>query len=129
MGGAGTQDGGDDLSCLAVADAQRVVHVLAGGAVIPTPLLRAVRGVVGAVQVEHDARRHAVPLALAQIDLAQRLGQPVAVPRRERALQAREGRLAGQVGVRVGQPAAAGDGQHPYRYQIGAPLSLMNNPG
>jgi hypothetical protein len=95
VGGARAQDGGDELAGLPVEDEQRVVHVLPVIPMIGAPLLLPMRRVVGAVQVEDDVRRHAVALALAQIDLPQRLGQPVAIPRREAVLPARQRRLAG----------------------------------
>ena len=89
---------------LAVEDEQGVVHVLPVVAVVGAPFLLPMRRIVRAVQIEHDVRRHALPFPLRQVDRAQGLGQAVAVPRRERILEAREGRLAGQVGV--GLPAS-----------------------
>ena len=106
VGVARAQDGGDELVGVAVEDQQRVVHVLAVVAVVGGPLLLAVGRVVGPVQVEQDPRGRPAPLPLPEVDRAQGHGQAVAGRRPHRVLQAREGRLAGQVGPRLRQPAA-----------------------
>ena len=100
---ARAQDGGDELVGVAVEDEQGVVHVLAVVAVVAAALLLAVRRVVGAVQVEQHVGRDASRRALAflQVDRHQRLGQAVAGAAVDRVLQAREGRLTGQVGARL----------------------------
>jgi hypothetical protein len=106
VGVAGAQHRGDDLPRLAIEDQQRMVHVLPKVAVVGAPVLLAMGRIVGAIEVEHDPPRDSRPLALVQVDRSQRLGQPVAVPGRQRVLEAREGWLAGQVGVALGQPPA-----------------------
>ena len=83
-----------------------MVHVLAIVAVVGGPFLRAMGRVVGPIQVEQDALRHAVAATLLQIGLRQGERQAVAGAAGDRVLQAGERRLAGQVGVAGGQAPA-----------------------
>ena len=99
------QHGRDELARVPIEDQQRVVHVLAVVAVVGPPLLLPMGRIVRAVQIQQDVGGHARLLPLAQVDLPQRLGQPVAVPSGEAVLQAGEGGLAGQVGIALRQPA------------------------
>ena len=105
-GVARAQDRRDELAGVAAEDEQREVHVLAEEAVVGRPLLPAVGRVVGPVEVEHDPLGDAVAPPLAQVDRAQRQGQPVAGAPVDGVLQARERRLAGQVRPALGQAAA-----------------------
>jgi hypothetical protein len=63
------------------------------------PFLLAMGGIVGAVEVEHDVVRRAIPLSLLQVELHQRAGQPVAGFGIHGVLQPGEGGLAGQIGL------------------------------
>jgi hypothetical protein len=84
-----------------------VVHVLAVVAVVGRPLLIAVRGIIGAVEVEHQPVGSAVPLSLAQVGLDEGFGEAIAAVSVHRVFQAREGRLAGQiVGIGLRQTPA-----------------------
>ena len=86
-----------------------MVHVLAVVAVITAPLLLAVRRIVGAVQIEQQVRLPATadPLAFAQVDAEQRMGQAVAGAAVDGILQAGESGLTGQIRARVvGIPTA-----------------------
>ncbi len=56
------------------------------------------QGTIGAIQIEEHVVGHAVALAVVEIDGDQRLGQAVTAPAVDGVLQAREGRLAGQIG-------------------------------
>ncbi len=100
-----TQHGRDELVRLAVEDEQRVVHVLAVVPVVGAAFLLPVGRIIRAVEVEHDVGGHAVPLPLAQVDLPQGQGQAVAALAIDGVLQARQRRLAGQVGPGLGQAA------------------------
>src|ERR1035437_3141573 len=73
------------------------IQVLAVVAVVSRPLLLAVRGVVGAVDVQQDVRRWTILLSLLQVHRQQRVRQVAAGPAVHRVLQAREGGLAGQL--------------------------------
>ena len=63
---------------VAVVDHQWMVHVLAKGAVIVATLLGAMVSIGRPVQIQADARRDAVALAFAQIEIDQRNRQPIA---------------------------------------------------
>jgi hypothetical protein len=105
VGIAGAQHGGDELAGVAVEDQQRVIHVLAEVAVVGRAFLLAVGGIIGAVTVQQDVLRHAITCPLAEVDLKERPGQPVAGPRIDSVLQAREGGLTGEVRGTVRQAA------------------------
>lgn len=64
-----SEHGGDELASVAVEEQQREVLVLPEIAVIGGLFLGAMRRVVGAVQVEHQVRRHPSAFPLAQVDL------------------------------------------------------------
>jgi hypothetical protein len=104
MTGPGTEHRGDELAGIAIEDQERVEHVLLVIAVVSDALLVAVRGVIGAIEVEDDALRDPVLSPLLQIELHECHGQAVAGFDVDSILQAREGGLAGEIG-RVGQAA------------------------
>ena len=81
------QDRRDELGGLTVEHQQGMVHVLAVVAVVGTPFLLSVRGIVRAVQVQHDMRRHPVPFPLAQVEFPQGHGQALAALAIDRVLQ------------------------------------------
>jgi len=85
---------------------QGVVHMLAIVAVVGRPLLFPVRGVVGAVDVQDDVCGTAVALTRAQGHAEQGVGQSPAGVAPHRILEARQRRLAGEVLVALGSPAA-----------------------
>jgi hypothetical protein len=101
--GPGTQDGRDELVGVPIEDKQRMVHVLPVVAMVGRTFLLAVSGVIGAVHVEQNVYRRSAGLVLTdllpllQIDAAERDGELIASACGHGILQAREGRLAGQV--------------------------------
>jgi hypothetical protein len=103
---AAAQDGRHELARVAVEDQQRVVHVLAEGAVVGGALLLAVDRVIRPVEVEEEALRDAVAAPLRGVDGEERHGQAVAGLAVGGVLQPRHGRLAGQVGAGLRQAAA-----------------------
>jgi hypothetical protein len=79
--------------------------VLAVVAVVRHPLLLAVGRIVGPVQVQQDAGGRTGPPALADVQVRQRLGQPLDGMAVDRVLQPGERRLARQ--VRLGSLAGS----------------------
>ena len=61
------------------------------------PFLFAMRRIVGAIQIEDDARRDAVPLPFLQVEVDQRHRQAVARLVVHGILQSRERRLTGEI--------------------------------
>jgi len=102
---AGAPQGDDALVGLAVEDEQGMVHMRAIVAVVGGPLLRPVRRVVGAVDVQDDARGVAVAFAGAQVHVEQGVGQGPAGVAPHRVLEAGQRRLAGEIRVALGSPA------------------------
>ena len=138
---AGPQQRQHGLAREAVEDVDR----LEAGAVVvrveQRQLLLAVHGIVGVVDVEHDARRRPGEAAAVEIDLAEpdpRQRSPVG-----EVLQPRQRRLAHQVGAGLGASAdrdlqrgigaqridvvavlvAGGDHQHPRRHHLGVAVT------
>ncbi len=97
MTGPGTQDGRDELAGVAIEDQERVIHVLAVEAVVGDPFLLAMRGIIGAIQIEDDVRWDPVALPLLEIELHQRHGEPVAGFDVDGILQPGEGGLTRQI--------------------------------
>jgi hypothetical protein len=83
-----------------------MIHVLAIVAVIGRPLLRAMGGIVGTVDVEHEVGGTAVLLPCAHVNGQKRVRQRGTGVPIYRVLQARERRLTGQVGLTLRTPAA-----------------------
>ena len=73
---------------------------------IARSFLRAMRWIVGGIAVQQNPLWHAIGPALAQRERAEGQGDSVTITRRDRVLQAGEGRLAGAEGVGLRQPSA-----------------------
>ena len=106
MGVARPQQRRDELVGLPIEEQQRVVHVLAIVPMVGRALLRPVRGISGAVDVDHEMAGVAVLLPRPQIDVQQRMRQAHTGLPVHRVLQAREGRLTGQVRLALGAAPA-----------------------
>ena len=122
---ARAQDGGDQVAGVAVEDQQRVVHVLAVVAVVGHPFLLAVGRVVGPVEVQQDPGGRAGAATLAEVQVDQRLGEPLDGVPIDRVLQPREGRLAGQVRLARGQPPAGQLEQRVRAQRVGVVLVFV----
>ena len=103
------------MASVAVEAQQRMIHVLAVVAVIADAFPRAMRRVVGAIEVQHDpARRPGAP-PLADIQLDQHGGELFDRVPIDRILQPGQGWLAGE-GRAAERPAAT----HQLEQRIGA---------
>jgi len=88
--------------CLEDVDGLEAIVVVMG--VEQRQLLAAVDGIIGIIDIKHDALRHGLEAGAKQIDHRQPHA-PQFAPRR-RILEARQGRLAHQIIARLGQASA-----------------------
>jgi len=94
-----TEDGADQLIGLPIEDQERMEHVLPEVAVIATPLLLPVGGIIRAVEVKQDVVWNAVGGALRNVELDQPMSQVIAGTPINVVLEAGEGGLTSEVGI------------------------------